>query len=129
TNFDTVLYVRSGSCTGAEMACNDDACAIAGGTSHGSRVTPTVTAGQPVAIVVDGFRGLAGSYSLSVTPPAGGGGGGGGGGGSCGAPTVIPPQGGGVSGTTSGASALPGSCGSSGTSPQPAFSSAPPPPG
>src|SRR5262249_51489566 len=106
TNFDSVLYVRGGSCTGTEMACNDDACTIAGGTSHGSRVTPVVTAGQPVAIVVDGFRGQAGTYSLSVTPPAGGAGGGGAGSGSCAAPTVIPPAGGSVSGTTSGTSGL-----------------------
>lgn len=119
TNFDTVLYVRGSSCTGAEMACNDDACAISDGTSHGSRVTPVVTAGQPVAIVVDGFRGQAGTYSLTVTPPAGGGGAGSG---SCASPTVIPPAGGSVSGTTSGTSALSGSCGSSGTSPERVFS-------
>jgi hypothetical protein len=126
TSFDTVIYARGGSCTGTELGCNDDACTIGDGTSHGSRITPSVTAGQPVVIVVDGYRGLAGNFSLTVTPPAGSGtlpppppptGGGG----SCATPTVIPAAGGSVSGTTSGTSALAGSCGTSGTSPERVF--------
>src|SRR5881296_2474670 len=49
TSFDTVLYLRSGSCAGGpEMAagCNDDACTNATGLYRASRLTPTVTAGQ-----------------------------------------------------------------------------------
>src|SRR5438132_1231257 len=70
TNFDTVLYLRSGSCTsGSEVACNDDACANSTGLFRASRLTPTVTAGQTYFIVVDGYGGAQGTFSLTVTPP------------------------------------------------------------
>jgi hypothetical protein len=49
TGFDTVLYLRTGSCAaGQTIGCNDDiaGCAIASGASLGSRLTPTVTAGR-----------------------------------------------------------------------------------
>src|SRR5439155_12827185 len=49
--------------------------------------------------------------STTTTTPAG----------ACGTPTVLPAQGGTFSGTTSGASQLAGSCGSSGTSPELVF--------
>src|SRR5439155_20564467 len=45
TNFDTVLYMRSGTCTGAEVACDDDSCGNSTGIARGSKITPTVTAG------------------------------------------------------------------------------------
>src|SRR5437867_272658 len=112
TSFDTVLYLRTGTCaSGPEVAagCNDDACPNASGASIASRITPTVTAGQTYFIVVDGYGGTQGSFSLTVTPP--------GastttttttpppttttattttlpGGGACTSPTVIPAQGG-----------------------------------
>jgi len=73
TTFDTVLYLRSGSCAGGpEVAagCNDDACANATGLARASRLTPTVTAGQTYYIVVDGYNGAQGTFSLTVTPPA-----------------------------------------------------------
>src|SRR5438874_802557 len=73
TIFDTVLYLRSGSCAGGpEVAagCNDDACANATGLNRASRLTPTVTAGQTYYIVVDGYGGAQGTFSLTVTPPA-----------------------------------------------------------
>src|SRR5437870_2364108 len=73
TNFDTVLYMRSGACaSGPEMAggCNDDACTNATGLYRASRLTPTVTAGQTYYIVVDGYGGAQGLYGLTVTPPA-----------------------------------------------------------
>ncbi len=127
TNFDTVLYLRSGACaSGSEVGCNDDACNNSTGLFRASRLTPTVTAGQTYFIVVDGYGGAHGTFSLTVTPPAAvttttttptgsstttttlaG---------ACGSPTVLPAQGGTFSGTTSGASQLAGSCGSSGTS-------------
>src|SRR5205809_1642538 len=120
TTFDTVLYLRSGVCaSGPEVAagCNDDGCANASGLNRASRITPTVTAGQTYFIVVDGYGGAQGTFSLTVIPP--------GdpaatlpGGGACSSPTLIPAPGGTFSGTTSGTSALAGSCGNSGTSPE-----------
>src|SRR5947208_3013826 len=73
TTFDTVLYLRSGACAGGpEMAagCNDDACTNAIGLYRASRLTPAVTAGQTYYIVVDGYGGAQGIFSLAVTPPA-----------------------------------------------------------
>src|SRR5206468_8947724 len=73
TTFDTVLYLRSGACaSGPEVAagCNDDACLNATGLNRSSRLTPTVTAGQTYFIVVDGYGGAQGTFSLTVTPPA-----------------------------------------------------------
>ena len=72
TNFDTVLYMRSGVCaSGSEVVsgCNDDACTNATGLNRASRITPTVTAGQTYFIVVDGYGGAQGTFSLTVTPP------------------------------------------------------------
>src|SRR5439155_1219748 len=72
TSFDTVLYLRRGACaSGPEVAagCNDDTCANASGLFRASRITPTVTAGQPYFIVVDGYAGATGTFSLTVTPP------------------------------------------------------------
>ena len=70
TNFDTVLYLRSGGCaSGSEAGCNDDACTNSTGLFRASRLTPTVTAGQTYFIVVDGYGGAHGTFSLTVTPP------------------------------------------------------------
>src|SRR5204863_894789 len=133
TNFDTVLYLRSGACaSGSEVGCNDDACTNSTGVFRASRLTPTVTAGETYFIVVDGYGGAQGTFSLTVTPPgasttttttlrgsstttttlAGG---------ACRNPTQIPAQGGTFGGTTSGTSTQAGSCGSSGTSPELVF--------
>src|SRR5439155_1428863 len=137
TNFDTVLYVRRGICaSGPEVGCNDDACANATGLIRASRIMPAVTAGQTYFIVVDGYAGAQGTFSLTVTPPAGsttttvppttttpsttttttttlaG---------ACAHLTVIPAQGGTFSGSTSGTSSLAGSCGNSGSSPEQVF--------
>src|SRR5438093_7062308 len=71
TTYDSVLYLRAGSCTsGAEVQCNDDACANSTGLIRASRLTPTVSAGTTYYIVVDGFGGASGSFALRVTPPA-----------------------------------------------------------
>lgn len=56
--FDTVLYVLEG-CAG-EVACNDDS----GGLT--SEVTFEAEAGVPYYIVVDGYNGASGAFSLSV---------------------------------------------------------------
>src|SRR5438552_9408301 len=70
TTFDTVLYMRSGTCGGgAEVACNDDACANSTGAGVASRITPAVTAGQTYYIVVDGYGSGQGTFSLTVVPP------------------------------------------------------------
>ena len=70
TLYDTVLYIRNSPCaTGTELACNDDFCVIGDGSGHGSRVTPTVTAGQPYFIIVDGFFTTQGNFTLHVAPP------------------------------------------------------------
>src|SRR5206468_2670618 len=56
TDFDTVLYIRAGTCVdGAPEFCNDDACPNASGAMHGSRITATVLAGETYYVVVDGF--------------------------------------------------------------------------
>lgn len=74
TTFDTVVYLRQGTCgTGTELACNDDTqgCGVVGDGANprrGSRITPTVTAGQTYFIVVDGYT-SGGSFSLNVAPP------------------------------------------------------------
>jgi Lysyl oxidase len=77
TGYDTIVYLRSGSCeAGSEVGCNDDTtgCAVADGTSgadhHGSSLTAAVTAGETYFIVVDGFQGKGGSYALTVVPPS-----------------------------------------------------------
>src|SRR6185436_1065832 len=113
TNYDSVVYVRSGSCAaGAEVACNDDAAGCftsEPNDHHGSRLTVSVTAGQTYFIVVDGYASSAGAFSLTVvppnpsvptaspTPPA-----------ACQAATDIPSTGGTFTGTTSGTSSLVG---------------------
>ena len=54
---------------GSEAGCNDDACNNSTGLFRASRLTPTVTAGQTYFIVVDGYGGAHGTFSLTVTPP------------------------------------------------------------
>jgi hypothetical protein len=60
---DTVLYVRDRSCSGPELACNDDAVGL--GTA--SRVTLSLTAGEPVIVFVGGFSD-SGDFTLHVNP-------------------------------------------------------------
>ncbi len=111
TLYDTVLYVRGGACQGGELGCNDDTVGCGTGEPndhHGSRLSPTVTAGETYFIVVDGYNGAAGSFGLTITPPLDG---------TCDAPLVIPPDGGVVTGSTSGTGTL-GDCGSSDASPE-----------
>jgi Tol biopolymer transport system component len=65
TNYDSVVYVRGGGCDGPELACNDDFCDL------GSRVTMSVSAGETYVIVVDGFGGSRGDFTLRVAPSGG----------------------------------------------------------
>jgi hypothetical protein len=66
TTFDTVLYVRGGSCTaGTDLACNDNnpLCASGGLTSS---VSPSLPQGLSF-VGVDGFFGAEGAYRLTVS--------------------------------------------------------------
>jgi glucose/arabinose dehydrogenase len=178
TAYDTVLYLRHGDCAGGtEVACNDDSpsCFTSEPSQHhGSRLTPSVVAGETYFIVVDGYATSSGAFSLSVVGPAGGpttvptttplatatpaapvatftttptrtatpvatptpgamttatatvaqpattptpsGAAG-----TCGAPIVLPATGGSFAGTTSGTSALAGSCASTSPAPERVF--------
>lgn len=59
-DYDTILSVRTGTCAGPELACNDDACDL------GSRIVMPVVAGETYVIVVDGYGGDAGQFTLQV---------------------------------------------------------------
>jgi len=62
SDFDTALHVRSGSCTGAELACDDDS-----GPSTQSMVRLGLMAGQTVVIIVDGWgASSSGNYVLNI---------------------------------------------------------------
>ncbi len=64
-DFDTVLYVLSGPCTGSELACDDDS---GGGTA--SRVTVDLRASERVTVVVDAYGSSGGGiYRLQVLTP------------------------------------------------------------
>ncbi len=64
SDFDTIVSIRTGDCTGAAFDCDDDGCA------PGSTMTTPVTAGTTYTIVVDGYSsGNAGTFTLTVTPP------------------------------------------------------------
>ena len=71
TAYDTVMYVRTGTCGGSQAACNDDTagCVTTTDTYHGSRLTFAVVAGQTYTIVVDGYNGRNGAFTLTLVPP------------------------------------------------------------
>jgi hypothetical protein len=60
SDFDTVLSLRTGGCEGSELTCNDDARDLT------SAITTYLLAGQRVGIVVDGYSGAHGSFTLDV---------------------------------------------------------------
>ncbi len=70
--FDSVLYMRNGTCTWSQLSCNDDTPVLHQWRSRnrGSRLTPTVTAGQTYFTLVDGYNGAAGAYNVTITPPS-----------------------------------------------------------
>lgn len=71
TIFDSVVSVRQGACTGAQLACNDDAPCGAGITgAEASSTTLNVTAGATYYVVVDGWNGSQGDFELTVTAPS-----------------------------------------------------------
>ncbi|WP_437549267.1 MXAN_6577-like cysteine-rich protein [Sorangium sp. So ce367] len=69
SSFDTVLSVLDGSCTGAELACSDDAL-----ESEQSRLTLELAEGQTIVLLVDGSAaGASGDFTLRIAPFSGGG--------------------------------------------------------
>ena len=73
TLYDSVVHVHTGTCTGTEVACNDDTSGCSTGEPndhHGSRVLLAVTAGQTYVIAVDGYNGARGTYTLTIIPPS-----------------------------------------------------------
>ncbi|WP_437992339.1 MXAN_6577-like cysteine-rich protein [Sorangium sp. So ce145] len=69
SSLDTALSVLDGSCSGAELACNDDAPG-----SGQSRLTLELTEGQTVVLLVDGSAaGASGDFTLTIAPFSGGG--------------------------------------------------------
>ena len=74
SRFDTALYVLDACSGGSELACNDD-----GGPTDAakySRVEVTLTDGETVFIVVDGFGSNAGDFQVNIheaAPPMDGG--------------------------------------------------------
>ncbi|WP_437976335.1 MXAN_6577-like cysteine-rich protein [Sorangium sp. So ce295] len=61
SNFDTVLHVHDGdSCSGPELACNDNA------VMASSRVTVTLTEGQVITIIGDSRRSSSGNLTLNI---------------------------------------------------------------
>jgi hypothetical protein len=63
SQFDTVLYLRDGSCNGSEIACNDDNIGL------NSLVYVPLSQGQLVMVFVDSYGPQGGPYSLSVLGP------------------------------------------------------------
>jgi hypothetical protein len=63
TDYDSVVYLRQGSCSGPEVDCDDDSsCGLS------SQLFPNVTAGTTYFIVVDGYGGDFGNFTMTVTP-------------------------------------------------------------
>lgn len=61
--FDTVLTVRSFSCTGPSLGCSDD---ITAGMVTASRVSVALVAGQPVIVAIEGYDSASGDFVLNV---------------------------------------------------------------
>lgn len=107
SDFDTVVYVLDGDdCSGAELGCDDD-----GGDSTQSRVTVPLSAGQTVAVVVDGYDDSSGAFVLTTSAQTADG---------CAPSDIAGPLPLTDGGATSGASATEGSCGGE-TAPEIAF--------
>ncbi len=68
TNYDSKLYVYAGSCVNPPVACNDDACSTPYYSSYVSRLDCVpLTGGITYYIVVDGYGGSNGNYTLDAT--------------------------------------------------------------
>ncbi|WP_438009546.1 MXAN_6577-like cysteine-rich protein [Sorangium sp. So ce321] len=63
SEYDTVLAVFDGDCSGEELECNDDSAWDGGVTSE---LSVALEAGQTITIVVDGYERSSGPYELHV---------------------------------------------------------------
>lgn len=105
SSYDTVLSVRTGSCTGAEVACNDNTTVwCSNGSTNHSYVTFNAVAGTTYFIVIDGGGSASGNYLLRMSPPDG----------TCSAPMDFPGAGGLIKSGVNGNSTNSGTCGGSG---------------
>jgi hypothetical protein len=60
SDYDTVLYVQDAACGGDELACNDDSIGLA------SLVDVNLAADQTVVIVISGYSGSVGNFTLNI---------------------------------------------------------------
>ncbi len=60
SGYDTMLYVQDGPCGSPELACNDDFCGLQ------SSISLDLTEGQMITIVVSGFAGSSGNFTLNI---------------------------------------------------------------
>ncbi len=63
STFNTLLSARLGTCTGTELACNDD---VTAPTDQTSRATLTLATGQSIIVAVDGAGAESGAYTLQI---------------------------------------------------------------
>ena len=61
SDYDTVLYLLATDCAGMELDCNDDT-----GTGLQSEVSASLSTGDVVIVVLDGFGGDRGDYNLAI---------------------------------------------------------------
>ncbi|MBC8072699.1 MAG: PPC domain-containing protein, partial [Deltaproteobacteria bacterium] len=61
SDYDTVLYLQDLACGGEELVCNDDAFGVA------SIVNADLVEGQTIIIVVSGFSGNSGAFTLNIS--------------------------------------------------------------
>ncbi|MHC4609760.1 MAG: hypothetical protein ACYS7M_05380, partial [Planctomycetota bacterium] len=70
--YDTKLYVYEGSCPSAVVACNDDACpGFVSELSSSFNADVSLTAGNTYYIVVDGYAGDCGLYTIDMAVTGG----------------------------------------------------------
>ncbi|MBN2055850.1 hypothetical protein JW905_13055, partial [bacterium] len=68
TDYDTKMFVYENTCASPYYACNDDSCSSPYYSSYVSQIPlMAVTAGNTYYIVVDGYGGGSGTYTLEVT--------------------------------------------------------------
>jgi hypothetical protein len=104
SGYDTKLAFRSGSCAGATSGCTDDSC-----SSAQSELVATLAAGTYYLLVDSYYSGAGGDFTLNIEHlPTG----------SDGLARYLPVGSSTQSGTTSGASAVTGSCSSTGSAPE-----------
>jgi hypothetical protein len=68
TDYNTKLYIYGGVCSGTPIACNDDACSSPHYSNWVSELLDVnLTGGTTYYIIVDGYTGERGHYTLSIS--------------------------------------------------------------